>query len=387
MIYADYNGSAPLCDEVINYLKERYEKRFFANPNAIHFMGQQILMTMENSRATLAKLLGTKPKNLILNSGATEGISQIFHSLCYKRENLQRNTILISGIEHSAILNNADYWAKNENLEIITVETLTDGVVNLAQLTSIIEEKKDSLLMVAVMAANNETGIIQPYKEIASLCQKSNIPYLCDTTQLIGKVPFNFDDSGIDFAVTSGHKFGAQTGTGIILSKNPSLLKPFVIGGGQEKGLRGGTQNYIGFETMAVALSTFQEKWKKAEALKEKRAQFENRIKSEYPQAVIIGENSPRMATTTYIAFPGVLGQAVQIELESLGIYVTTSSACSDNEASTSNVLKSMGVTDDIGRGVVRISLGLCSQVEDYDAIGDALIKAYQKLSKIKIAN
>ena len=106
------------------------------------------------------------------------------------------------------------------------------------------------------MAANNETGVIQPYLEVNQLCQQYLIPYFCDTTQFIGKVPFNFKESNVDFAVCSGHKLGAMTGTGILLAKNPQTVKPLIIGGGQEKGLRGGTQHYIGNETLAIALSS-----------------------------------------------------------------------------------------------------------------------------------
>jgi len=238
--------------------------------------------------------------------------------------------------------------------------------------------------MVAVMAANNETGVIQPYVEINSLCLKNNIPYLCDTTQYIGKTPFNFKELNIDYAVCSGHKLGALTGTGILLVKNPENLLPLIIGGGQEKGLRGGTQNYLGNETLAVALKTTEENYANIQALKEKRIEFEKKIKMAFPTVVIIGENAPRLATTTYISYPGIHGQAVQIELEALDIFVTTSSACSDNMPSTSKVLKAMGVSDDVGRGVVRISLCLNSPLNYYDTLADALIKAYTKLAKVK---
>jgi len=238
--------------------------------------------------------------------------------------------------------------------------------------------------MVSVMAANNETGVIQPFKEIADICTKSNVPYFCDTTQYIGKAPFNFNESGIDYAVTSGHKFGALTGCGVLLAKDKTTLKPIIIGGGQEKGLRGGTQNYLGNETIAVAITSTLENFGRIEELSKKRTEFEAKIKEKFPDVVIIGENAPRLATTTYIAYPGVHGQAVQIELESQGIFVTTSSACSDNEPVTSKVLKSIGVSDEIGRGVIRLSVGLCSPLEVYDKIFEALSKAYEKLVQIK---
>jgi cysteine desulfurase len=175
-----------------------------------------------------------------------------------------------------------------------------------------------------------------------------------------------------------------MTGTGILLSKNPETLLPMIIGGGQEHGHRGGTQHYIGNETLAIALTSIQEKFKNIDYLAQKRISFESKIKSEFPEVVILGENTERLATTTYIAYPGIHGQAVQIELESNDIFVTTSSACSDNMPVTSKVLRAMNVSDDVGRGVIRVSLGLCANPETYDTLSVELSKAYKKLLRVK---
>ncbi|MAF76752.1 MAG: cysteine desulfurase [Halobacteriovoraceae bacterium] len=383
MIYADFNGSAPLCQDVIDYLKNRLDNGPYANPNAIHHLGQKALMGMENARALAAKKLGALPKQVIFNSGSTEGISQIFFSLLYKPK-FKKNHIIISGIEHSAVINNAKFYAENEGYELHILPTLENGVADLNALKNLLEKHKEDVALVSVMAANNETGVIQPFKEIGELCNKHHTPFVCDTTQYIGKAPFNFSESNIDYALLSGHKIGAMTGAGFVLARDPNLLKTLVIGGGQERGLRGGTQNYIGFETIAVALNTMDKKLPELEKLASMRNQFEKKIKENYPKVVIMGEDAPRMSGTTFLAYPGIHGQAVQIELESQDIYVTTSSACSDNEPTTSKVLKAMGVTDDIGRGAVRISLGPCANQETYDKIYHALESAFNKLSQIK---
>lgn len=383
MIYADYNGSAPLCNSVKDYLIKRLEKGPFANPNAIHYLGTKTMMGMENARSVCAKILGADFDQVIFNSGATEGISTVFHSVLGCDKNTKK-IIITSGIEHSAIINTANYYAEEKGYIVKSLPVNHDGIVNVDSLQKWIKENQDNIALVSVMAANNETGVIQPYKEINDLCTQNNIPFLCDTTQYIGKTPFNFKESNIDFAVCSGHKLGAMTGTGILLVKDPSTLKPLIIGGGQEKGHRGGTQNYLGNETLAVALTSINEVFKNINKLSEKRLAFEAKVKKAFPAVVIIGENSPRLATTTYISYPGIHGQAVQIELESVDIFVTTSSACSDNMPVTSKVLKAMGVSDDVGRGVVRISLCLNSPLEYYDQLADALIKAYSKLTKVK---
>jgi len=381
MIYADYNGSAPLSQEVRKYLINRFESGPFANPNAIHYLGTKTLMGMENARSACSKVLGADFNQIIFNSGATEGISTVFHSVLSNETT--KKIIIISGIEHSAIVNTAQYYAtRGFTLKILPVNH--DGIVDLKTLNQWLQDSNGNVALVAIMAANNETGVIQPYKEINSLCMEFNTPYLCDTTQFIGKTPFNFKEANLDFAVCSGHKLGAMTGTGILLAKNPEALLPLIIGGGQEKGHRGGTQNYLGNETLAVALSTLEKSFENIPALTKKREAFEQKVKSTFPEVVIIAENSPRLATTTYISYPGIHGQAVQIELESQDIFVTTSSACSDNMPVTSKVLKAMGTADEIGRGVVRISLCLDSPLEYYDQLADALIKAYSKLTKVK---
>lgn len=383
MIYADYNGSAPISAPVKDYLLKRLEKGPFANPNAIHHLGAKTLMGMENARAVCAKVLGADFDQVIFNSGATEGISTVFHSILGCDQNTKK-TIIISGIEHSAIINTANFYAQEKGYHLKVLPVTKDGVVELETLKKWIAEDKNNIAMISIMAANNETGVIQPYKEINELCMANEIPFLCDTTQFIGKTRFNFKESNFDYAVCSGHKLGAMTGTGILLAKDPVKLKPLIIGGGQEKGYRGGTQNYLGNETLAVALTAVDSVLKNLDALSEKRLEFEAKMKKAFPNVVIIGENAPRLASTTYISYPGIHGQAVQIELESQDIFVTTSSACSDNMPVTSKVLKAMGVEDDVGRGVVRISLCLNSPLEYYDQLADALIKAYTKLTKVK---
>ena len=379
-VYADYNGSAPPCKEVREYVIERLNGGEFANPNAIHYLGQKTLMGMENARKICAQVLGATPKQIIFNSGSTEGISNIFYSSLFNALELGKDVIIISGIEHSAVFNNLKFYEERGFFGKI-LPTSPNGVTSIETLEGWLEEFGDRVALVSVMAANNETGVIQPFKEIGALCQKYNAPYFCDTTQYIGKAPFNFNELPMDFAVLSGHKVGALTGTGMILAKNPSHLKPFIIGGGQERGLRGGTQNYLGHETLAVALSSLSFDFS---ALNERREKFEKNIKALFPEVVILGEDARRLPNTTYISYPGIHGQAVQIELESQNIFVSTSSACSDNNPNTSRILKSMGVNEALGRGVVRISLGLCSSPEDYDKIFEGLKNAYFKLTRVK---
>lgn len=381
MIYADYNGSAPLHPKVREYLCERLQQGPYANPNAIHSIGKKMLFGMEKCRRMCAKALGAGTDQIVFNSGSSEGISQVFHSVMHGRED-GKNVIITSGIEHSAVVSACAFYAE-QGAKIVKIGTKPSGVVDIEDLAQKLQENKGKVAMVCVMAANNETGVIQPWKEISELCAKEGATYFSDTTQFIGKTEFNFKESGMDYAVLSGHKIGAMVGCGLILAKDASTLKPIVFGGGQEKGFRGGTQNYLGIETMAVALDVFNQSKDGLKTLAEYRLEFEKEIKEAFPQAQIMGEEADRLASTTLISLPGVHGQAVQIELEAQDIFVTTSSACSDNEPETSKVLKAMNIQDDVGRGVVRISLCCGASREDYQSIAKALKAAYSKLSGI----
>lgn len=379
-IYADYNGSAPICDDVKDYLLKRIENGPFANPNSIHHLGTQTLLAMENARSICAEILGAKHHQLIFNSGATEGISTIFHSVLSQAQN--RKIIITSQMEHSATIKTAKHY-EPQGFEVKFLPSLEVGVYDIKVLEQWLNEFGEDIALVALMAANNETGCIQPFEEASKLCNQFKVPFLCDTTQYIGKCPFDFKKSNIDYAIMSGHKIGSLIGAGIMLAKDPTTVQPLIIGGGQERNYRSGTQNYIGNECLAVALNYTKNNFHKLDSIRNKREEFEAKLIREFPKLIILGKESPRLASTSYISYPGIHGQAVQIELESKNIFVTTSSACSDNEPHTSRVLKSMGIPDEIGRGVVRISLGTCSPPEFYDIIFQALTDAYKKLLKI----
>ena len=383
MIYADYNGSSPIIKPVHDYLKKRLDSDLFANPNAIHSIGQKVSRGIEKCREIIADVVGCYPDQIIFNSGSSEGISQILHSILNQAPKSKR-IILVAPIEHSVVPNALDYYEKNLNFILKNIEINSDGVISLTHLEKLLSENKDQVALVTVMAANNESGVIEPYEEIAKLCRKFGVEYFCDTTQLIGKGEFHFEKSGLDYAVCSGHKIGALSGSGFIIAREPTKLIPLVFGSSQEWGLRGGTQHYLGIETLAIALRDFEENRSNLTTLKKAKLIFEKTMKQAFPQVEIISEKSERLAGTTLIGYPGIHGQAVQIELESQNIFVTTSAACTDNQPETSKVLKAMGVQDQIGRGVIRISLSYSHGEKEYAALALALNSAYTKLSKIQ---
>ncbi len=355
--------------------------KVFANPNASHALGLQLNKNISQTRRDLAALLGAKPYQLFFNSGSTEGISSVFHSTlspCSPHYDESRKRILISSIEHAALPNTAEAF-KQYGYEVDFLPVTPQGVVDLATCQKWILEKNYAL--VSVMAANNETGVIQPYQKIAQLCQSQKTLFFSDTTQYIGKAPFHFADSGCDFAVLSGHKIGAMTGTGVLLCKDPTKFHPLILGGGQEFGKRGGTQHYLGIETLSIALQASETKqplWKEVEQV---RNEFEKNLQQQFPKLMIFGQSAPRMPSTTFLAYPGIRGNTIQQELERHEIYVTTSSACCDSKNSSSHVLQAMGVNEDLGQGAVRISLGTSHFKESYQELEKILIKTLKNLA------
>lgn len=382
MLYADYNGSAPMLNSVREYLKKRLDSNLFANPNALHTMGEKLHQGIEKCRAMIASDLGAFPDQIYFNSGASEGISHIIGSVLMNAPS-EKRVVITSAIEHVVVPTTLKFYEKKFGFQIINVDISRDGVIDLVHLEKLLQEHQGKVALVTLMAANNETGVIQPYQEIATLAKKNHVDYFCDTTQLIGKGDFHFEQSGIDYAVCSGHKIGALTGSGFILVKDATKLTPYIFGSTQEQGLRGGTQNYLGIETLAMAVREFTLNKEKLSSLQSARESFEAQMKQQVPEVIIIGEGAPRLAGTTLIGFSGIHGQAVLIELESHDIFVTTSAACADNQPETSAVLKAMQVEDQIGRSVIRISLSYTNNPKDYAYLAEKLITTYNKLNRI----
>ncbi|EKD26157.1 MAG: Aminotransferase, class V superfamily, partial [uncultured bacterium] len=305
----------------------------------------------------------------------------IFHSiLSSKSKTIKR--IVISSIEHKALINTAKYF-ENLGFKVDYIPVNEEGVIDIKYLEKYLEKFSKKTALVSIMAVNNETGVIQPFMEIAEICKHYKVPYMSDTCQLIGKSDFKFNESKLDYAIISGHKIGAMSGTGIMLIKNPHEFQSMFEGAGQENGIRGGTQNYIGIETMAVAFEVFSQELSKLSELEKQREEFENKLKKRFPEIYIAGLEVKRLPNTTFIAYPGLMGQAIQIELEALGIYVSTASACGDNEPIPSHVLKAMGVNDKVSRGAIRISTSVKTSKTDNDNIYESLSKIYEKFQKI----
>lgn len=383
-IYADYNATTPLLKVVKNYLEKNRLDGPYANPNSLHYLGNTILSGIEQCRQIIGNHLGVDSARLVFTSGSSESISTAFwmsigQNILSKNK---RTHIICSKIEHAAVLEAARYWEKQGAI-LHWVNCHSNGLIDLEQCRQLIQKYADTLSLVAVMAANNETGVIQPYEQISEICREHSIYYLCDTTQIIGKKKIAASLSEGVFLCGSGHKLGAPFGSGFLLLPYKNNYQSMIMGGGQEHNFRSGTQNYLGIETMTIALDWHYKNIDEWKTLSLKKNTFETSLKKDIPAAHIIGEDCKRLPNTTLISFKGIHSQGLQIELEARNIFVTTSAACSDNEPSTSKVLSAMGLRDDEGRSVIRISTGLEFLDSNYDKIALALKESYYQLEKI----
>ena len=379
-VYLDYNGSAPLAAEVEQYLINRLqEKGPYANPNANHFLGMKCSMAIEKSRNSIAKAFSVKSEKVFFNSGATEGISAVFNHISHVNSKSEKKILIYSDLEHSATINCADYLSEHDNFEVIKLNVLKNGQVDLNHLSQLITEHSENIKLISVMAANNETGVIQPIKEVSTLCASKNIPFFCDATQILGKSPFSFDNLKIDFLCCSGHKIGALTGVGALILNDPDNFIPLIIGGKQEGGLRGGTQNYIGIETLGVAFDLIENKMSYLSYIESRRNQFEESLQQLFPDVVFFGKDAPRVCNTSYFSIPGISNGDIQVALQMNKIFVTTGSACSDKKDSLSHVLNSMGYEKDIITGAVRLSCAMKETVNCFDYALDVIKEKFHK--------
>ncbi len=383
-IYADYNATTPLLNVVKDYLHTQRLHGPFANPNSLHYLGNKIHQGIEHCRHLIGEKLDVDNTRLIFTSGSSESISTAFW-MSIGQEILKKTSkthIICSEIEHAAVIEVAKYWEK-QGATIHWIQCSTTGLVNIEQIEKLLIKYANSLALVAVMATNNETGILQPFEKIAELCRKHLVYYLCDTTQIIGKITIPPSLQEGVFLCGSGHKLGAPLGSGFLLLPYKDQFQAMIMGGGQEQNFRAGTQNYLGIECMTVAIEWHYKHRQTWEKIQVEKIHFESSLQKFIPTSHIIGKNCHRLPNTTLVSFKGIHSQGLQIELEARNIFVTTSAACSDNEPSTSKVLRAMGLSDEEGRSVLRVSTGLEFDINHYQQIALALKEAFQQLEKI----
>jgi cysteine desulfurase len=355
-LYLDYNATAPLCREAKQAMLEAME--LVGNGSSVHQFGRRIRQEIEQARQEVANFFKIAPANIIFTSGATEANHL---ALCGFE-----GRIIVSAVEHDSI-----DQARADRL-ICPVDA--SGVIDLAALEALLKDESMPTL-VCVMAANNETGVLQPLEKVVSLAKKYGAFVHCDAVQVIGRLPFSL--KGIDLISLSAHKLGGPQGVGALVMATDVPLKAQLRGGGQERSFRSGTENFLGIVGFAAALKAATDKdWAAVERM---RDDLEARLKALCPEAMLIAQGTPRLPNTAVLVMKGVKSATQVMNFDLAGIAVSAGSACASGKVKSSRVLKAMGMPEALAECSIRVSLGPTSQMDMIDRFLQVWVDIYER--------
>ncbi|WP_264338001.1 cysteine desulfurase family protein [Wolbachia endosymbiont (group A) of Cheilosia soror] len=363
-VYADYNATAPISENVKKSIFEVLSKQTL-NPSSLHKRGQEARKILQDARDNVRGAIGvSSDKEIVFTSGATEANNLVMRGIAAYLH-------IISAIEHPSILNSAC------NPYIIPVNQ--EGIVDFLELEKILSELKGNKAIVSVMMANNETGVIQPIEEIAKIVHKFGAICHTDTAQSVGKIKVNMEDLGVDLLTLSAHKFGGVAGSGVLIFNKELAIEPIIIGGGQEKGFRGGTENIVAIAGLSAALQNIPDLLSKMDEVKELRDQLECELLNLASDIRIFGKNSKRLPNTSFIYMPGVKSDVQLMHFDLDYIAVSNGSACSSGKVEPSHVLLAMGATKEQAECSIRISIGPETKPQDIKKIVDCWYNIYKQ--------
>ncbi len=378
MPYCDHNATAPLrpsCRDAITHALT-----VTGNPSSVHAHGRAARAIVENAREQVARLVAAKPDQVIFTSGATEANALALWGAVEgaidqgETEKVARITRLFVGaIEHSSVLKSAQAVAERvAGVRLETVPVTVEGVLDVEALRIALREGKGRAL-VAVMAANNETGVVQSIADISALCREAGALLLVDAVTAAGKIDL---DAGLcDYLTLSAHKLGGPQGVGALVVRDGAPLVPQLTGGGQQKGLRAGTENLSGIAGFGAAAKAVLADAGERARIASVRAHFERALRAALPRIVIFGAGAPRLDNTSNVALPGLTSENIVIALDLDGVMVSSGSSCSSGKIAPSHVLSAMGVADELAGASIRVSFGWDSTNEDANAVVASLVK------------
>ena len=354
------------------------------NPSSLHSAGRRARRVVEESREQLAAAFGARPSEVVLTSGGTEAdnLAVVGGYRARRAEDGRRLRVLVSAVEHHAVLDTAYWLAQHEGAE--AVELPVDGVgrVDLAALRAELERDPAAVALVSVMWANNEVGTLQPVPEVVELAHAYGVPVHTDAVQAAGHVPVDFAGSGVDLMTVTGHKLGGPVGVGALLAVRGAALSPLMHGGGQERQVRSGTLDAPAVRGFAVAAeAAVRGLGVEGPRVAGLRDRLVAGVLAAVPDAVLLGDPDPsgRLPGNANLAFPGCEGDSLLYLLDAQGIAVSTGSACSAGVPQVSHVLTAMGVPEPLARGALRLTLGHSTVGADVEAALSAVPGAVER--------
>jgi cysteine desulfurase len=380
MIYLDYNATTPLCDAAREAMLP-YLGQCFGNPSSVHGAGRDARAAIDDARDKLAGLLRVKPHELIFTSGGTESCNLAVLGLARRRLTLGGH-IISAKTEHHAVLNAVEHLEKHENVEVTWLNVARDGIVDVDQLAKSI---RPETRLVSIMAANNETGVIQPMREISQICRGQGVLLHTDMVQAFGKM--DVDLSLVDAASFAAHKFYGPKGVGFLFLRSGLTIQPIMFGGAHENERRPGTENVAAIAAMAAAAEwTLRDRENEQERQARLRDDLWTRISQNVPDAKQNGQNAPRLANTLNVSLLGLDSEMLLIALDLGGVCASSGSACMVGSVVASHVLLAMGLPIERARSAVRFSPGKWTTADEIKRAGDAVRKIVDRLETRKSA-
>ena len=374
-IYLDHNASTQVRPEVLEAMLP-YFSEHFGNASSAHAFGQEARGGIEDARVHVAALLNATPAEIVFTSGGTEadnlGVIGGARALPFKGRH-----VIVSAIEHDAVRHAADALER-EGYTVTRVAPDAHGVVHAEAVAGAI--RADTAL-VSVMAANNETGVVQPVAEIGAVCAKRGVAFHVDAVQAAGKIPIDVQAWQATLATIAGHKFYAPKGVGALYVKRGFKPVPLQHGGDHEKGRRPGTENVPAIVGLGKAAElAYREMAESAPRIARLRDRLETGILELVPHVVGHGTQAARVPNTSHLSFVGAEGEHLILSLDMKGIAVSSGAACKAGSAHPSHVLLAMGVSREVAQSAVRFSLGRCSSAEEVERVLEVLPAVVSKL-------
>ena len=376
-IYLDNNATTKVAPEVIEEMMP-YLSEFYGNPSSMHTFGGQVEKKIREARERIAALLGCEPEEIVFTSCGTESdnaalkgkLSMVPH----------KRTIITTRVEHPAVLSTARQLS-DVGYRVIELSVDKEGRLDVGELVDSID---DDTALISIMYANNETGVVFPIEEIASIAKARGVLFHTDAVQAVGKMPLNMKKSRIDLLSLSGHKLHGPKGVGVLYVRKGTRLSPFMSGGHQEAGRRGGTENVAGIIALGKACELAQGRMNDENMrVKTLRDKLEEKIINSCPECFVNGDKENRLPNTSNISFEFIEGEAILLMLDKFGICASSGSACTSGSLEPSHVLRAMGVPFTAAHGSIRFSLSVYNTEEEIDFVAEKMPEIVNRLREL----
>tara|TARA_Y100000589_G_scaffold59122_1_gene49656 strand:+ start:513 stop:1730 length:1218 start_codon:yes stop_codon:yes gene_type:complete len=380
-VYMDYLATTPVDPRVMEAMVPYFLSVYGNAASRNHQFGWEAEEAVENARKSIADAIGAKPSEVIFTSGATESNNLSLAGLweMYKEKG---NHIVTLVTEHKCVLDTSEFLEREKGVDVTFLSVKEDGLVDLKELEAALRE---DTLLVSVMFANNEIGVLQPIAEIGKLCKERGIFFHTDAAQALGKVPINVEDLGVDLMSMSGHKVYGPKGIGALYvrKRKPRVkLKPIIHGGGHERGMRSGTLNVpaiVGFgKAVEIAIDEMEMETKRAIKLRDR---LENALLKELEYTQINGNVKHRLPGLSNISFAYVEGEGLMMAIPDIA--VSSGSACTSASLEPSYVLKALGLSDELAHSSIRFGIGRFTTEKEVDYVVQSMIKGVRKLREL----